>query len=48
VRPRLLHVVPEVAASALEALAVLPGMRRERSRGVREEPGKTLHELRFG
>jgi glycogen debranching enzyme len=41
-----LHIVPELAASTLDVLASLQGTRRDDFRG--EEPGKILHELRFG
>jgi glycogen debranching enzyme len=41
-----LHVVPELAANALDVLASLQGTRRDDFRD--EEPGKILHELRFG
>jgi glycogen debranching enzyme len=41
-----LHIVPELAASTLDVLASLQGTRRDDFRD--EEPGKILHELRFG
>src|SRR6185437_6725849 len=41
-----LHVVPELAATTLDVLASLQGTRRDDFRD--EEPGKILHELRFG
>jgi glycogen debranching enzyme len=41
-----LHVVPELAANTLDVLASLQGTRRDDFRD--EEPGKILHELRFG
>ena len=41
-----LHIVPELAANTLDVLASLQGTRRDDFRD--EEPGKILHELRFG
>jgi glycogen debranching enzyme len=41
-----LHVVPELAATTLDVLASLQGTKRDDFRD--EEPGKILHELRFG
>jgi glycogen debranching enzyme len=41
-----LHIVPELAASTLDVLASMQGTRRDDFRD--EEPGKILHELRFG
>ena len=41
-----LHIVPELAATTLDVLASLQGTRRDDFRD--EEPGKILHELRFG
>jgi glycogen debranching enzyme len=41
-----LHVVPELAASTLDVLASLQGTREDDFRD--QEPGKILHELRFG
>jgi glycogen debranching enzyme len=41
-----LHIVPELAANTLDVLASLQGTRRDDFRD--EEPGKVLHELRFG
>jgi glycogen debranching enzyme len=43
---QVLHIVPELAASTLDVLASLQGTRRDDFRD--EEPGKILHELRFG
>jgi glycogen debranching enzyme len=40
------HIVPELAAETLDVLAALQGTRRNDFRD--EEPGKVLHELRFG
>jgi glycogen debranching enzyme len=41
-----LHIVPELAATTLDVLASMQGTRRDDFRD--EEPGKILHELRFG
>ena len=41
-----LHIVPELAANTLDVLASLQGTRRDDFRD--EEPGRILHELRFG
>ncbi len=41
-----LHIVPELAAATLDALAPMQGTRHDDFRD--EEPGKILHELRFG
>src|SRR6185503_9535960 len=41
-----LHVVPELAATTLDVLASLQGTEHDAFRD--EEPGKILHELRFG
>ena len=41
-----LHIVPELAANTLDVLASMQGTRRDDFRD--EEPGKILHELRFG
>jgi glycogen debranching enzyme len=41
-----LHIVPELAASTLDVLASLQGTRNDEFRD--EEPGKILHELRYG
>jgi glycogen debranching enzyme len=41
-----LHIVPELAANTLDVLSSLQGTRRDDFRD--EEPGKILHELRFG
>jgi glycogen debranching enzyme len=41
-----LHIVPELAASTLDVLASLQGTRSDEFRD--EEPGKILHELRYG
>src|SRR6266536_2735890 len=41
-----LHIVPELAANTLDVLASLQRTRRDDFRD--EEPGKILHELRFG
>jgi glycogen debranching enzyme len=41
-----LHIAPELAATTLDVLASLQGTRRDDFRD--EEPGKILHELRFG
>jgi glycogen debranching enzyme len=43
---QVLHVVPELAASTLDVLASLQGTGCDDFRD--EEPGKVLHELRFG
>jgi glycogen debranching enzyme len=40
------HIVPELAAVTLDVLASMQGTRRDDFRD--EEPGKILHELRFG
>ena len=40
------HIVPELAANTLDVLASLQGTRHDAFRD--EEPGKILHELRFG
>jgi glycogen debranching enzyme len=41
-----LHIVPELAGVTLDVLASMQGVRRDDFRD--EEPGKILHELRFG
>jgi glycogen debranching enzyme len=41
-----LHIVPELAANTLDVLSSLQGTRRDDFRD--EEPGRILHELRFG
>jgi glycogen debranching enzyme len=41
-----LHIVPQLAAETLDVLASLQGTRHDDFRD--EEPGKILHELRFG
>jgi glycogen debranching enzyme len=41
-----LHIVPELAATTLDVLASMQGTHRDDFRD--EEPGKILHELRFG
>jgi glycogen debranching enzyme len=41
-----LHIVPELAANTLDVLASMQGTRRDDFRD--QEPGKILHELRFG
>jgi glycogen debranching enzyme len=41
-----LHIVPQLAANTLDVLASMQGTRRDDFRD--EEPGKILHELRFG
>jgi glycogen debranching enzyme len=41
-----LHVVPELAATTLDVLASMQGTKHDAFRD--EEPGKILHELRFG
>jgi glycogen debranching enzyme len=41
-----LHIVPDLAANTLDVLSSLQGTRRDDFRD--EEPGRILHELRFG